>query len=114
METKRLILQVARLDRNYKKEVHFSFAEDEQHTYEGKAPVSALFWKNEVLKEDTRILFLFPLSLPLQDFSGCADEYLQYCSQIDKERYSSSDEAYAQQVARKHPFVENESFLMLS
>ncbi|WP_038032861.1 TM1812 family CRISPR-associated protein [Thermonema rossianum] len=115
METKRLILQVARLDRNYKKEVHFSFfAEDEQYTYEGKAPVSALFWKNEVLKENSRILFLFPFSLPLQDFSGCTDEYLQYCSQIDQARYRPSDEAYAQEVARKHPFIENESFLMLS
>lgn len=114
MRPKRLILQVARLDRNYKKEIYFSYTKEEQHILEGKAPVSALFWKKEVFKEDTRILFLFPFSLPLQNFGECTDEYLQYCSQIDYTRYRPSEAEYAQEVARRHPFVENESFLILS
>lgn len=102
---KSLIIQVARLDRNYREKINFQCGDISSDGYS----VTSKFFKEKVLKNECEILFLFPLSLPIQNFNDTNDEYLQKCELLDINEYLKNYNP----IASEHPHLKNNKFLVI-
>lgn len=108
---KKLIIQVARLDRNYLNKVIFTYKTDNVVIASGDYSVTSIFYKEEVLKNcDCDILFLFPISLPVQDFPDTDDIFLKECNALNVDEYLNGK---YEELASKHPHVNGNKLLVI-
>ncbi len=110
---KNLIIQVARLDRNYNQELLFSYQTDEGKKLDGKYTLTSLFWKDKVLaeqKEETEILFIVPISLPIQNVENSSDEYLTKVNNINTIDYLQTPDP----IIKEHPHIKDNKYLIVN
>jgi hypothetical protein len=108
---KKLIIQVARLDRNYLNKVIFTYKTDNDEISSGDYSATSIFYKEKVLKNtNCDILFLFPVSLPVQDFPDTDDVFLKECNALNVDEYLNGKH---EELASKHPHVKENKLLVI-
>lgn len=108
---RKLIIQIARLNKNYQEELKFKYFDNKEIITSKNYSIPSVFFKEEVLKnQECELLFLFPISLPIQDFNNPNDEFLGKCEALDIEEYLTSE---YNSVARKHPHVKGNKFFVI-
>lgn len=108
----KLIIQTARLDNEYQKKLNFYYNyENTENAKEvsGEYALTSSFFKEKVLSNQADILFLFPISLPIQNFKNLEDEFLNECQKVDIKKYLDNPCT----LINKHPHLKNEKFLIV-
>jgi len=107
---KNLILQVGRIDRSFNNPISFKYNDGDNEKKESY-PLSSFFWKNEVLnKDETEILLLYPVSLPVQDIDHPSNEFLKEVANLNIDDYLKNPNDFFQ----KHPHSEGNKFLVIN
>lgn len=109
---RKLIIQIARLGEGYQKDYQFKYLNgNEEIISDNYYSVTSIFLKEKVLNnQDCEILFLFPISLPVQNFNATGDEYLNECNALDLKRYFKNE---YNTIASKHPHIKNNRYLVI-
>ena len=103
---KNLILQVGRIDSRFNIPISFKY-NDGDNEKKKSYPLSSFFWKNEVLnKDETEILLLYPVSLPIQDINDTSNEFLKEVANLNIDDYLKNPNDFFQ----KHPHSEGNEF----
>lgn len=114
---KNLILQVGRIDKSFNNPISFKYNDGDNEKKEGY-PLSSFFWKNEVLnKNETEILLLYPVSLPIQDINDTSNEFLKDSNEFLKEVANLNIDDYLKDpndFFQKHPHSEGNKFLVIN
>ena len=113
--SKQLIIQLGRLDRNYRSLIPFKY-----QNHEGKGELSSLFLKRDADEfKDCDLVLVFPESIVLQDWKKAnvdlknndkGDFFLEAIEKINPEEYLKNPE----DIIKQHPHLKDTSFWVVS